>query len=62
MNEEVNVLAFQPFTVKYVIHAGFEVGGVVEKPDVIGAVFGQTEGLFDRLLSSIFRWLGLGID
>jgi len=39
-------LSFQLFTVKYVISANFEVEGVVEKPDVIGAVFGQTEGLF----------------
>jgi len=39
-------LSFQPFTIKYVIRANFEVEGVVEKPDVIGAVFGQTEGLF----------------
>jgi len=36
----------QTVTVKYVIHAKFEIDGVVEKPDVIGAVFGQTEGLF----------------
>ena len=36
----------QTVTVKYVIRAKFEVEGVVEKPDVIGAVFGQTEGLF----------------
>jgi DNA primase len=36
----------QTFTIKYVIHARFEIDGVVEKPDVIGAVFGQTEGLF----------------
>jgi DNA primase len=36
----------QTVTVKYVIRANFEVEGVVEKPDVIGAVFGQTEGLF----------------
>ncbi|MCW4009493.1 MAG: DNA primase DnaG [Candidatus Bathyarchaeota archaeon] len=28
------------------MHARFEIEGVVEKPDVIGAVFGQTEGLF----------------
>jgi DNA primase len=28
------------------IVARFEVEGVVEKPDVIGAIFGQTEGLF----------------
>jgi len=39
-------LSFQPFTVKYVVRAKFDVEGVVEKPDVIGAVFGQTEGLF----------------
>src|SRR5512139_774500 len=36
----------QTFTIKYVIHARGEIEGVVEKPDVIGAVFGQTEGLF----------------
>jgi DNA primase len=28
------------------MNAKFEIEGVVEKPDVIGAVFGQTEGLF----------------
>ncbi len=36
----------QTVTVKYVIRSRFKVEGVVEKPDVIGAVFGQTEGLF----------------
>jgi DNA primase len=36
----------QTVTVKYVIRAKFDIEGVVEKPDVIGAVFGQTEGLF----------------
>jgi len=36
----------QTVTVKYVIRAKFEIDGVVEKPDVVGAVFGQTEGLF----------------
>src|SRR4030042_4311760 len=36
----------QTFTIKYVIHAKFEIQRVVDKPDVIGAVFGQTEGLF----------------
>jgi len=36
----------QTVTAKYVIKARFEVDGVVEKPDIIGAVFGQTEGLF----------------
>lgn len=33
-------------TTKYVIVARFDIQGVVEKPDVIGAIFGQTEGLF----------------
>lgn len=40
----------QSFTIKYVIRAKFEVDGVVEKSDVIGAVFGQTEGLFSSEL------------
>jgi DNA primase len=31
--------------VKYTIYATFEADGYVEKPDVIGAIFGQTEGL-----------------
>ncbi|MCK4715041.1 MAG: DNA primase, partial [Candidatus Aenigmarchaeota archaeon] len=34
-----------PVSAKYVIHASIKTEGVVEKPDVIGAVFGQTEGL-----------------
>src|SRR5207247_2274155 len=33
-------------TTKYIVKAKFDVEGVVEKPDVVGAVFGQTEGLF----------------
>ena len=33
---------------KYVIKAQFKVDGVVEKHDVIGAIFGQTEGLFPK--------------
>ena len=33
---------------KYVIKANFTVDGVVEKHDVIGAIFGQTEGLFPK--------------
>jgi DNA primase len=42
----INTGSSQTFTIKYVIHAKFDIEGVVEKPDVIGAVFGQTEGLF----------------
>jgi DNA primase len=32
-------------TVKYLVYANVEIDGMVEKPDVVGAVFGQTEGL-----------------
>ncbi len=34
-----------PISIKYMIYARFEAEGTVEKPDVIGALFGQTEGL-----------------
>lgn len=34
-----------PTTIKYMIKAEMSADGVVEKPDVIGAIFGQTEGL-----------------
>ncbi len=34
-----------PSTTKYVIHTSMKADGVVEKPDVVGAIFGQTEGL-----------------
>ncbi|MBU1245474.1 MAG: DNA primase [Nanoarchaeota archaeon] len=30
---------------KYIIHAQIQIDGVVDRPDVIGAIFGQTEGL-----------------
>ncbi|MCX8163048.1 MAG: DNA primase DnaG [Candidatus Micrarchaeota archaeon] len=32
-------------TVKYIVYASCEIDGLVEKPDVVGAIFGQTEGL-----------------
>jgi DNA primase len=34
-----------PVSIKYMIHANFKSEGPLEKPDVIGALFGQTEGL-----------------
>jgi len=34
-----------PSTTKYLIKAKIHADGVVEKPDVVGAIFGQTEGL-----------------
>ena len=32
-------------TTKYIIYASITADGVVERPDVVGAIFGQTEGL-----------------
>jgi len=32
-------------TVKYLVYTNVEILGLVEKPDVVGAIFGQTEGL-----------------
>ena len=34
-----------PVSSKYIIHSHIYIEGVVDKPDVIGAIFGQTEGL-----------------
>jgi len=34
-----------PVSIKYMIHANFRAEGALEKPDIIGAIFGQTEGL-----------------
>jgi DNA primase len=34
-----------PVSIKYMIRANFTAEGALEKPDVIGALFGQTEGL-----------------
>jgi len=34
-----------PVSIKYIIHAKLEASGAIEKPDIIGAIFGQTEGL-----------------
>ena len=34
-----------PVSAKYIINTTIEIEGVVDRPDVIGAIFGQTEGL-----------------
>ncbi len=34
-----------PVSSKYIVHTSILIEGVVDKPDVIGAIFGQTEGL-----------------
>ncbi|MBI5388909.1 DNA primase [Candidatus Woesearchaeota archaeon] len=35
---------------KYIVHASIFIEGVVDRPDVIGAIFGQTEGLLGEEL------------
>ena len=44
-----------PTTTKYMIQARMEAEGIVEKPDVVGAVFGQTEGLLGEELDPVLN-------
>ena len=39
-----------PVSSKYIVHASIEIEGTVAKPDIRGAVFGQTEGLLGEAL------------
>ena len=39
-----------PVNAKYIIHSKINIEGIVDKPDVIGAIFGQTEGLLGNEL------------
>ncbi len=39
-----------PVSIKYMIYASFKAEGPLERPDVIGAIFGQTEGLLGNEL------------
>ena len=34
-----------PVSAKYIVNSMIEIEGIVDKPDVVGAIFGQTEGL-----------------
>ncbi len=34
-----------PVSSKYIVHTQIQIEGIVDRPDVIGAIFGQTEGL-----------------
>ncbi len=34
-----------PVSAKYIVHTQIQIDGIVDRPDVIGAIFGQTEGL-----------------
>tara|TARA_Y100000034_G_scaffold121622_1_gene166068 strand:- start:4578 stop:5750 length:1173 start_codon:yes stop_codon:yes gene_type:complete len=44
------VAKISPVSIKYMIYASFKSEGPLEKPDVIGALFGQTEGLLGNEL------------
>ncbi len=44
------VTTYSSDTTKYLIHIHLTAEGVVEKPDVVGAIFGQTEGLLGEEL------------
>ncbi len=39
-----------PVSSKYIVHSTIEIDGLVDRPDVIGAIFGQTEGLLGEEL------------
>jgi DNA primase len=43
--EDTNMGKISPVSAKYIIHAQIQIEGVVDRSDVIGSVFGQTEGL-----------------
>ena len=43
--EEINMGKIAQISSKYIVHASIQINGIVDKPDVIGAIFGQTEGL-----------------
>ena len=41
-----------PNTTKYMVKAKINADGIIEKPDVVGAIFGQTEGLLETSSTS----------
>ena len=43
--EKLKMAKISPVSIKYMVYASFKAEGPLEKPDVIGAIFGQTEGL-----------------
>jgi DNA primase len=43
--EAKKMAKISPVAAKYIVHSTINIEGVVDRPDVIGAIFGQTEGL-----------------
>jgi DNA primase len=46
----VKIMVIDPATTKYMIRARIKADGIIEKSDVVGAIFGQTEGLLGEEL------------
>ena len=44
-NKEATYIFYQPPRISFELRGKIEIDGVVETPDVVGALFGQTEGL-----------------
>ena len=49
-NRNTKMAKISPVSIKYMIYASFKAEGPLEKPDVIGAIFGQTEGLLGEAM------------
>src|SRR3990167_7288329 len=45
MEEKYKMAKIAQVAAKYLVTASIEIDGTVDKPDMIGAIFGQTEGL-----------------
>ena len=45
-----------PIAAKYIVHSKIIISGIVDRPDVIGAIFGQTEGFYGILVSFLMEW------
>ena len=43
--EKITMGKISPVSAKYIIHTSITIEGTVDRPDIIGAIFGQTEGL-----------------
>ncbi|KHO53429.1 MAG: DNA primase [archaeon GW2011_AR18] len=48
MGGENKMGKISPVSTKYIIHTNISIEGIVDRPDVIGAIFGQTEGFLGQ--------------
>ena len=47
-NFKMGNVKYSDESIKYLLKARIEIDGVVDKSDIVGALFGQTEGLLDQ--------------